>query len=447
MDFDYCYCMMTELALNNEAAALENFNDINRPISYNELLVTNLLCGGASYAQPRPLLATRSSAIRESRVVGIATSTPRLVGPVTLPPRAALMENESSCSRYIPSSPWCILDAPGIRNDFYLNVMDWGGNDIIAIGINQLVYLFITTTGKTQKITACTDQGSYVTSVAWIESKTMYRRNTHQLAVGTSQAELQIWDVETFTKIRTIYSHQARIASLSWSSHGALATGSRDSTIHLNDVRCDRHLVGRLKHHRDEVCGLAWSPDGRTLASGSEDNSLCLWDYAMVRADSFTNISAPRSCYLDHRAAVRALAWSPSKRNLLVSGGGTADSTIKIWSTSNDRLIRSVFTGSQVCGVAWSTTTQELVSAHGHCSEKNQLTLWKYPTMKCIRELTGHTARVLHLAISPNGFCVASVGADETLRFWNMFPSSQGSCITRNAGSEGHFNLSTAIIR
>ena len=58
-----------------------------------------------------------------------------------------------------------------------------------------------------------------------------------------------------------------------------------------------------------------------------------------------------------------------------------------------------------------------------HGFAENQLCLWKYPSMARVKEFKGHSARVLHMATSPDGSMVCSASADETLRFWNIFAS------------------------
>ncbi|XP_006289703.2 cell division cycle 20.2, cofactor of APC complex [Capsella rubella] len=93
--------------------------------------------------------------------------------------------------------------------------------------------------------------------------------------------------------------------------------------------------------------------------------------------------------------------------------------SIKFWNTHTGACLNSVDTGSQVCSLIWSQNERELLSSHGFT--QNQLTLWKYPSMVKMAELTGHTSRVLHMAQSPDGCTVASAAADETLMLWNVF--------------------------
>ena len=62
----------------------------------------------------------------------------------------------------------------------------------------------------------------------------------------------------------------------------------------------------------------------------------------------------------------------------------------------------------------------ELVSTHGY--SQNQINVWRYPSMKKIATLTGHSYRVLYLAASPDGQTLVTGAGDETLRFWNVFP-------------------------
>eukprot|EP00605_Chrysophyceae_sp_TOSAG23-4_P001327 GSChrysophyteH1.ASY1.ANO1.1444.1 assembled CDS len=275
--------------------------------------------------------------------------------------------------RYIPSQPSRILDAPDLMDDYYLNLLSWGSNNVIAVALNQSVYLWH----------------------AWSSSE-----NT--LAIGTSANIVELWDSSKLSKVRTLQGHTNRVSSLSWG-------------------------------HSQEVCGLSWSPDGCTLASGGNENRLCLWDACMSQSRQ-------------HNAAVKAVSWCPWQRNILASGGGTADRTIRLWNTSLGSNLRTVDTGSQVCALQWSTLEKEIVSSHGFSD--NQIILWKYSQKNSslirLRDFHGHSSRVLHLAKSPDGATVCSASADETIRFWEIFGSS-GASISRRDPQSRYSNRKVGV--
>jgi cell division cycle 20-like protein 1 (cofactor of APC complex) len=271
---------------------------------------------------------------------------------------------------------------------------------------------------------------------------------------------------------------------MAWSGP-ALATGSRDRAILSRDVRAPPGpdpedadaLAHRLGAHRSEVCGLRWSPDGRALASGGNDNLLHVW--CPRRPDT------PRLRLAHHTAAIKALAWSPHQHGLLASGGGTADRCIRVWNTAagppgsggmggvgsaaaaaaaagspwpapppaplavgggapagtsdpGPPPLGTLDTGSQVCNLAWARHANELVSTHGY--SQNQVALWRYGgaggpgSLTRLATLTGHTLRVLYLAAAPDGQTVVTGAGDETLRFWSAFPGPRGA---RGGGSGG----------
>lgn len=106
---------------------------------------------------------------------------------------------------------------------------------------------------------------------------------------------------------------------MSWSKK-FLSTGSRDKTILQRDINEPKNYVMKLQEHTQEICGLKWSGDEQYLASGGNDNKVIIWNENGQAVNKFN----------DHRAAVKALAWSPHKHGLLATGGGTADRMIKL---------------------------------------------------------------------------------------------------------------------
>ncbi|TVT99215.1 hypothetical protein EJB05_55430, partial [Eragrostis curvula] len=326
----------------------------------------------------------------------------------------ALLTATGARPRKIPRSPYKTLDAPDLRDDFYLNLLDWSSRDLLAIGLGNRTYLWNSRSDRVTMLCDLGDDDDSVCSVRWAQ------RGNH-LAVGTDRGTVQIWDASRCKRIRTIESHQFRVGSLAWSS-SLLSSGSGDSTILHHDIRAQEDYVGKITGHESEVCGLQWSCDSSKLASGGDDNRLFVWD---------PRYEKPMLKYKEHTAAVKAIAWSPHQRDLLASGGGIEDSCIRFWNTATNTQLTCIDTGSQVCNLVWSKSLNELVSTHGYT--QNQINVWRYPTMAKVATLTGHTDRVLYLAISPDGQNVVTGagGDDEALRFWNLFPPTKSQSSDR----------------
>lgn len=343
--------------------------------------------------------------------------TPMLESPFSLSPvgvdNQRLFCSPRKASREIPQSPFRVLDAPSLKDDFYLNLVDWSKDNLLAVTLKSCVYLWC---ADTRKVTKLCDLGNCdsVSSLTWDQGGT-------QLAVATHSGEVQIWNTEKCKRVKTMKGHVARVGVLAWNNH-LLASGSRDRMIYLRDPRSSKDWEVKLqKGHNQEVCGLKWSFDGRQLASGGNDNKLLIWN---VRQSKVPIIN-----WGDHTAAIKAIAWSPHQNGLLASGGGTYDRCIRFRNTLTGKLLNVIDTGSQVCNLIWSKNVNEIVSTHGYSlrgkTHNNQIILWKYPTMTRLATLKGHTYRVLYLALSPDGQTIVTGAGDETLRFWNIFPSTK----------------------
>lgn len=316
-----------------------------------------------------------------------------------------LMATPQKHRRKIAKVPFKVLDAPALQDDFYLNLVDWSSQNVLAVGLGSCVYLWSACTSKVTKLCDLAQSEDIVTSVSWAQ------RGAH-LAVGTNKGDVQLWDTIKVKKVRTMSGHTARVGTLAWSGP-TLASGSRDRLIYLRDVRAKAPFTDRLNAHRQEVCGLKWSYDEPAfLASGGNDNQLHVVDSR--------NPVQPVHRFTDHTAAVKAIAWSPHQHGLLASGGGTADRCIRFWNTLSGAALSCVDTGSQVCNLAWSQNCNEIVSTHGY--SLNQIVVWRYPSLSKVVTLTGHTYRVLYLAVSPDGSTIVTGAGDETLRFWQVFP-------------------------
>jgi len=148
-------------------------------------------------------------------------------------------------------------------------------------------------------------------------------------------------------KVRTLIGHTNRVGVLNWSST-LLSTGSKDKTILNRDIRDSSQFISKYSGHKQEICGLKWSPDDQQLCSGGNDNRLLVWS---------PKTTEPILKFFDHTAAVKAVAWSPNQHGLLVSGGGSADRTIRFRNTLTGETTKVVEAGSQVCSLMFSRLT------------------------------------------------------------------------------------------
>ena len=141
---------------------------------------------------------------------------------------------------------------------------------------------------------------------------------------------------------------------------------------------------------------------------------MSIWDLACS-----SNLNKqPLYVFNSHKAAVKAIDWCPWQNNLLATGGGINDCSIKIWNTYNGLQVKSVTCSSQVTGAIWSDKNFELLSSHGD----GNLSIWNYPNLNEVGTLKGHDERILSIVISPvNREIVASLSADQTLRVWECF--------------------------
>jgi cell division cycle 20-like protein 1, cofactor of APC complex len=130
-----------------------------------------------------------------------------------------------------------VLDAPALQDDFYLNLVDWSANNVLAVGLGPCIYLW---SASTSSVTKLQDLGpnDQITSVQWSNSGAT-------LAVGTHSGDLQIWDVNKRKCLRTMKGHSGRVCAIAWNQN-MLSTGSRDRGILHRDLRSNKDYEAQL---------------------------------------------------------------------------------------------------------------------------------------------------------------------------------------------------------
>ncbi|MEV4551045.1 WD40 repeat domain-containing serine/threonine protein kinase [Nonomuraea wenchangensis] len=180
-----------------------------------------------------------------------------------------------------------------------------------------------------------------------------------------------------------------------------------EGTLRLWDPATGRPVTQPLTGHTGTVFRMAFSPDGRLLASGSMDATVRLWDTATGGL-----VGEPLT---GHTGIVEDVAFSPDGR-LLASG--SVDTTARLWDAATGRPVGEPLTGhtNTVVGVAFSPDGRLLATT----SMDTTVRLWDPATGRPVgKPLTGHTGHVLRVAFSPDGRLLATSSRDWTARLWD----------------------------
>lgn len=202
----------------------------------------------------------------------------------------------------------------------------------------------------------------------------------------------------------------AAVTSLAFSpDNKTLASGSYGNTVKFWDVATGEERA-TLTGHGDAVLTVAFSPDGKTLASGSQDKTIKLWDVKTGK-----ELAALRG----HTSNPNTLAYSPDGKTL-ASGGGEHE--IKLWDvgTGRERGLLKGHTGA-VHSVAYSPDGNTLASG----SSDKTVRLWDVETGKEMAVLKGHPEGVTSVAFNPDGKTLASGGGTnnssmDMIKLWDV---------------------------
>jgi len=197
-----------------------------------------------------------------------------------------------------------------------------------------------------------------------------------------------------------------------------LATASEDKTARLWDVTTGQPLA-TLSGHTGPVYAVAFSPDGKHLATASEDKTARLWDAGTWQ---------PVTTLSGHTAGVRVVTFSPDGKKVATA---SEDKTAWLWDAATGQLVTilSEHTGN-VNAVAFSPDGKRLATA----SDDKTARLWDATTGQPLAILSGHTGPVYAVAFSPDGKRLATAGWDNAARLWDAATGQLVATLSRQTG-------------
>ena len=321
-----------------------------------------------------------------------------------------LDDNETTLNylkyKSIPKISYKVLDAPNLRDDFYLKLVDWSKQNIVAVGLDNKLYTWNAKYSDVSFISELQEDENYYSSLS-------FNSSGQYLISCSNEGNIFIKDIEkeNHDKIFNGLSN-GRICCISPMNlnPNIFSFGSKDLKIKTIDLRSKINPILNYSGHEREICGLKWSIDDKKLASGGDDNLLFIWD---LRKEE------PEKKFSSHTSAIKALDWSTFKFGYLISGGGTQDMTLKLWNINNMTLVDNINTSSQICNIAFSKISHEFITTHGY--KNNYIYVWDSRTMNIKATLKGHKQRVVYMALSPDSRKIVTGAGDETIRFWKTF--------------------------
>ena len=224
--------------------------------------------------------------------------------------------------------------------------------------------------------------------------------------------------------LQTFQGHSGGINVVAISPDGkTVLSGSRDNTLKLWDISTGQTLH-TFEGHRDFVNAVTFLPDGKTAISGSDDNTLKLWDLSSGKA---------LGCFVGHSDSVTKVVISPDGKTVL---SGSRDNTLRLWDLLSGRALHTLDGHSgRIYAVSISPDSKTAISG----SQDNTVKLWDLSNGKVLRNFEGHSSWVFSVAISPNGKTAISGSSDNTLKLWDLYSGKMLQSF------EGHSATVTAI--
>jgi WD40 repeat protein len=234
------------------------------------------------------------------------------------------------------------------------------------------------------------------------------------VASGSVDGKVLLWEMPEAKLLHTLKVNGA-VRAVAFSSDGKrLATTGDDPAVQLWDPATGKPGA-KLEGATDWGTALEFSPDGKTIAGGSFDGRWRLWEVTGKKLQEVAAVAPPPAkTPATTPSSVTALAFSPDGKSIAV---GSQDSQIYLFQTADGKFIRPLpGHASAITSLAFHPTGTVLASA----SKDRTIRLWNPANAQVLKALEGHTAWVQGITFLIQGTRLASVGADHTVRLWDL---------------------------
>lgn len=372
--------------------------------------------------------------------------------------------------RTVPTRPFRILDAPRLRDDFYSSTLAYSATSgVLAVGLGTHVYLWSEAFGVQRPPLKDQHTSNYVTSLSFSSEN----GSKSILAIGKRSGMLCLWSVFE-PSVRFRIDHPDTITCVAFKQTKSRRPSERFPQVEVDtedlavgddngyvwyysvewsddDVRAQYNwhgamtLLAKISAHSQQICGIAWSPDGTYLATGGNDNSCLLFELEKIiprrtllghtndqgafteapgldnsrvhsRRDhtnslrpltrtnsaslatallNFTGsliagegrtVYIPMNCQkhrLTHSAAVKAIAFAPWRPSLLATGGGSNDRAIHFYHTPSGTCLATINVYAQVTSLIWSKTRRQIVATFGFAQPEHPFRIAVFAWPSC----------------------------------------------------------------
>jgi len=278
------------------------------------------------------------------------------------------------------------------------------GNSVASASADKTVKLW----SKEGKLLKTFQHADIVTSVSFSpDGKT--------IATGSADRTIRIWQVDNDKSAipygiaplhATLSSHTDSVTSVSFSPDGkTLASASHDNTIKIWNLT-DKKLLQTLTGHKDWVLGVSFSPDGKTIASASADKTVKLWN----RQGKTQKFQINPKTLTKHSDIVYSVKFSPNSQELV---SASADTTAKIWNRNGEEIRTLKGHNDEVVSANFSRDGEKIVTG----SADDTVKVWSR-SGTLLNTFRGHQDDVRAVNFSPDG-TIASASKDKMVKIWN----------------------------